>query len=203
MDWYYEKDNQQAGPVSREELERLLRGGTISATNLVWNQDMPDWKPAGETLGIDDIPALSPADSPAPDQLTQGAPSSPLTTTSEPLSAAPAQTAPPSPSFSQGPGLAPSTGTVPRDSGAGSLAIWSFVLSLVGFFVCPFLAQIPAVICGHLALSRIKNSPGPTEGKGLALAGVIIGYAGMLLWIVGVAINILLFLAQLAALEAQ
>ena len=50
------------------------------------------------------------------------------------------------------------------------LAIASLVLSLLGPVGC-----IPAVICGHIALSQIRKSTG-LSGRGLALAGVIIGY---------------------------
>jgi hypothetical protein len=42
------------------------------------------------------------------------------------------------------------------------------------------------VVCGHLALSKIKSTPG-LQGHGLALSGVIVGYiaiAGWLMWIV-------------------
>jgi hypothetical protein len=69
------------------------------------------------------------------------------------------------------------------------LAIVSLILSIAGLlgFCCGFLlmAGIAGIICGHIALSRIKKNPG-LEGRGLALAGVIIGYfavAGWLAWI--------------------
>ncbi len=51
------------------------------------------------------------------------------------------------------------------------LAIASLVFSLVGPIGC-----IPAIICGHLALGKLKKEPG-VQGRGLALAGTIIGYA--------------------------
>lgn len=50
------------------------------------------------------------------------------------------------------------------------LAIASLVFSLIVPFGC-----IPAVICGHLALGRIKKEPA-LQGRRLALAGLIIGY---------------------------
>ncbi len=58
------------------------------------------------------------------------------------------------------------------------LAIWSLVLSIVGFFCCAFLFGIPGVICGHLALSKIKRNP-QLRGGGLAMAGLIVGYLGI------------------------
>lgn len=58
-------------------------------------------------------------------------------------------------------------------------AKWSLILSLLGFFMIGPLGLIPAVICGHMAYSRIKRSTGDITGKGLAKAGLIIGYAGL------------------------
>jgi hypothetical protein len=58
------------------------------------------------------------------------------------------------------------------DSGQTSgLAIASLVFSLIG----P-IGSIPAVICGHIALRKIRKEA-TVKGYGLALAGLIIGYA--------------------------
>lgn len=47
--WYYAKGGQQQGPVSLEELRRLIGEGAINpATDLVWNPSMTDWCPAAE-----------------------------------------------------------------------------------------------------------------------------------------------------------
>jgi hypothetical protein len=64
------------------------------------------------------------------------------------------------------------------------LAIASLVLGLPGLALClgP-LAGLHAVICGHLAASRIRRSGGALHGAGLATAGLITGYLS-LLWIV-------------------
>jgi len=53
------------------------------------------------------------------------------------------------------------------------LAIASLISSLIVPFGC-----IPAVICGHVALGRIKKEPA-LQGRGLALAGLIIGYVAL------------------------
>jgi hypothetical protein len=50
------------------------------------------------------------------------------------------------------------------------VAIASLVFSIVGPITC-----IPAIVCGHLALRKIRSEPG-LRGYGLALAGLIIGY---------------------------
>ncbi len=39
------------------------------------------------------------------------------------------------------------------------------------------------MICGHVAQSRIKAAGGALEGHGMALAGLIMGYAGMAVFI--------------------
>lgn len=59
-----------------------------------------------------------------------------------------------------------------------ALAIWSLVLGILTFLCFGFLAGIPAVICGHLARTRIRQSQGSLTGGGLALAGLILGYVG-------------------------
>ncbi|MDN4597252.1 DUF4190 domain-containing protein [Leifsonia virtsii] len=44
------------------------------------------------------------------------------------------------------------------------------IISLIGAFVFP----LAGVICGHIALSQIKRTG--ENGRGLAIAGLIIGY---------------------------
>ena len=78
------------------------------------------------------------------------------------------------------------------------LAVWSFVLSLIGLFCCGGLASIPAIICGHVAISRIGNPP-RKSGKGLAIAGLVLGYIGILLILL--ALVYVVFLGGLAAMD--
>ncbi len=68
------------------------------------------------------------------------------------------------------------------------LAIASMVCGIVSLLVCYVhaIVAIPAVICGHMALSRINNSPVPMAGRGMAMAGLITGYIAIffqLCWI--------------------
>ncbi|MES2980681.1 MAG: DUF4190 domain-containing protein [Verrucomicrobiota bacterium] len=63
----------------------------------------------------------------------------------------------------------PPTFTVPKTSG---LAIASLVTGLT--CIAPL-----AIIFGHMAMSRIKKSAGELTGHGLALAGTILGYVGL------------------------
>ena len=66
----------------------------------------------------------------------------------------------------------------PKNSG---LAIWSLVLGILGLTCFWLLTAIPAVICGHLAYSRIRRSAGALTGEGLALGGLITGYVSIAL----------------------
>lgn len=54
------------------------------------------------------------------------------------------------------------------------------VISLVsGLFIFFFPLSIVAIIFGHLSLSEIKKSAGKLTGGGMAIAGLVLGYAGV------------------------
>lgn len=60
------------------------------------------------------------------------------------------------------------------------LAVASLICGIAGvvliWAIIPVLASIAAVITGHMALGQIKRQPG-IGGRGLAIAGLILGYA--------------------------
>jgi hypothetical protein len=62
-----------------------------------------------------------------------------------------------------------------KTSGLATTSLVLGIFAIVLCFVGPLFA-IPAVICGHMAHSRIKNSGGLLGGKGLATGGLITGY---------------------------
>jgi len=64
------------------------------------------------------------------------------------------------------------------------VAIWSFVLSLLSFLCFGPLTGIPAIICGHISVSNINQSQGTLTGKGLAIAGLVIGYLSTFGWLI-------------------
>lgn len=54
-------------------------------------------------------------------------------------------------------------------------------------FTCGWLfTATPAVICGHIARAKIRKSGGALGGKGIATAGLVIGYIALLLGIMGI-----------------
>lgn len=56
--WFYARRGQQhgpagrQGPVSLDRLKKLARKGWLTADDLVWNRDLPDWLPAAEVPGL-------------------------------------------------------------------------------------------------------------------------------------------------------
>ncbi len=56
------------------------------------------------------------------------------------------------------------------------LAIASLVCGVTGLISCIVPLGIPAVICGHMAMSQIAKSPVPMVGRGMAIAGLVCGY---------------------------
>ncbi|MDZ4286762.1 MAG: DUF4190 domain-containing protein [Prosthecobacter sp.] len=88
----------------------------------------------------------------------------------------PASGAPPIPSSAPVPpplfqGVSPMPAAQPSASG---LAIGSMICGLLGLII--FITSLPAVIMGHIALSRIKTSGGTIGGRGMAVTGLITGY---------------------------
>src|SRR2546430_1875583 len=65
-------------------------------------------------------------------------------------------------------------------------AIWSLVLAVLSFFCGWLFTAIPAIICGHIARSKIRKSGGGLGGKGIATAGLILGYVALVLGIIGI-----------------
>jgi type IV pilus assembly protein PilA len=69
------------------------------------------------------------------------------------------------------PGMPPPGG--PQTSGK---AVASLICGILSFF---FPAAIVAVIMGHLSLSDIRRSAGRLSGRGMAIAGLVLGYLGL------------------------
>lgn len=147
--WYYAVGGEECGPVSLAELKAQVAAGQIQFDDLVWTAGLGKWIPASSAPGLFPEEALAdPAGWQAVQQM-QSSGGEQVTSLEQP----PAPRAPLSP-----------------------LAIASFVSGLLGLPTCS-LGSIPAVILGHMALRQIALSRGALGGRGLALAGLITGYA--------------------------
>ena len=64
------------------------------------------------------------------------------------------------------------------------LAIVSLVCGVIGGYPWASTVSIVAVMCGHVALCKIRKDPNTYAGKGLAITGLVLGYLGLVLAIV-------------------
>ncbi len=55
MDWYYEKQGEQFGPISEVELKGLYGRGELTAQNLVWRETMTDWATYGSVFASEGV----------------------------------------------------------------------------------------------------------------------------------------------------
>ncbi len=61
------------------------------------------------------------------------------------------------------------------------LAIVSLIASIAGLSFVPLLGSIAGAIMGHISLRQVKTSG--ENGRGLALAGAIVGWVGTGMWV--------------------
>ena len=92
------------------------------------------------------------------------------------------------PSGAPPPQAGPPSTSLPASGGTAvgktePLAIWSLVLSIVSLFSCGFILGVPGVICGHLALSKIRRNT-TLEGRDMAVAALTFGYVSITLWLI-------------------
>ena len=66
-------------------------------------------------------------------------------------------------------------------------AILSLVFGIICWVAIPFIGALVAVICVHVARGEIRRAlPGTIEGDGMAVAGLVLGYAHLLLFALAV-----------------
>lgn len=150
------------------------------------------WQSSGETEG-------SPASGLGSLPIAQHPPPGPQLSTPPPV-AYPSPTGPPTTTFYPPavPGGAPpnvnvfvhgGANMVYQQPGNNTLAVVSLVLSLVSFvggILCGIFAIAAPIgaICGHISLNQLKTSG--EQGKGMAIAGVIVGWIMTALLTIGI-----------------
>jgi hypothetical protein len=73
--------------------------------------------------------------------------------------------------------------TVPRTP---HVAIWSLILAVLSFTCGWLFTAIPAVICGHIARAKIRKAGGALGGRGIATAGLVLGYLALVLAVMAI-----------------
>lgn len=87
----------------------------------------------------------------------------------------------------------PATPPAPAGRPTSSLAIVALVGGILGWTLLPWLGSLAAVICGHMARAEIRRSNGAMDGDGMAVAGLILGWALIGLSVLGLLVVILFF----------
>ena len=64
------------------------------------------------------------------------------------------------------------------------LALVSIILGFLSNVLLGAVTGIPAIICGHIVRSRLKGKTEQLRSKRLALAGIILGYSGVIITII-------------------
>lgn len=177
-EWYYGKEGQQYGPIDEAALRARIATGEVSGSDLIWTEAMAEWAPLSKVSQFGGPAPQAGSSEPAEKYLTDD-PASPY---------APPAANPVVPIVGGEVQLAPPT---------SGLAIASMVCGILSLFFCfcgGMLLGIPAVICGHMALKQTgSESPGMPPrmgGRGMAIAGLIMGYIGILLIIFGIIVNV-------------
>jgi hypothetical protein len=67
-------------------------------------------------------------------------------------------------------------------------AIISLVAGILGLTLFPFIGSIIAVILGHMAKGEIARSNGTIGGSGAATFGLVLGYIGVGLSVLGLCV---------------
>lgn len=140
------RNSQQLGTFTAAQILDGLAAGRFLPTDVAWHEGLADWQP------LSGLEVLSAA-------------------TSAP--AAPAAPPPvPQPIFKA---PQPAAAPQPVQTSTTSLPGWSLGLGIASFF-CWIFTAIPAVICGHKALGKMKRGEVSDSGRGMAVAGLILGY---------------------------
>lgn len=82
-----------------------------------------------------------------------------------------------------------------------SMAIISLVAGILGWTLAPWLGSVVAIITGHMARAEIRRSNGAIEGDGLAITGLVLGWASIVVTVLAI-IAAILFFGGLAVLLA-
>ena len=169
MQYFFTLDgSSQQGPLDKSQ----LKAAGVGPQTMVWREGMGDWQTAAS---VPDLAELFPA--------------------TPPVAAGYA----PQAGYGQQPGYATPQPGGPVDYGpptastsTNGMAIASFICGIVGLFgfcCCPsIVAAILAVVFGHIARGQIKRGQG--TGDGFALTGLILGYVGIAVTLLGITISL-------------
>ncbi len=92
----------------------------------------------------------------------------------------PAEGSPPPPPPWQSPPSAYGQPGAPIGSRTNQKATWALILGILGPLCCGIFTAIPALILGIMARKEIDASGGSQSGRGMAIAGIVLGIVGII-----------------------
>jgi hypothetical protein len=84
-----------------------------------------------------------------------------------------------------------------------TLALISMIAGILGFTILPTLGSIVALITGYLARQETRAVPPKFSGDGMATAGIIMGWIGIGLFVVGICCVIAYFVFVAGVIGSQ
>ena len=100
---------------------------------------------------------------------------------------------PPQPGYGQPAAYAAAPMAVAQPS--NNLAVWSLVTGILSLVLCGAIAGVVAVITGHMALNQAKALPPQISRRGMAMAGLIMGYISIALTVLAIIFYIVIIAA--------
>jgi hypothetical protein len=61
------------------------------------------------------------------------------------------------------------------------MAVASFILAITSFFGLGMLGSVPAVVLGHIVMGQIRRGELSERSRGMAVAGLVLGYINLVL----------------------
>jgi hypothetical protein len=90
------------------------------------------------------------------------------------------------------------TYTTPRRTDGQAIA--ALVLGIAGLLMCPVIPSIIAIVIGNQAKQRLRYDP-TLQGEELANVGVILGWIGFGLGIVGITVVVIFFVVSFGSIQ--
>ena len=82
---------------------------------------------------------------------------------------------------------------IPQTAPNSTLALVSLIAGILGLTFLPTIGSIVAVVTGYMGKKEIRESGGVLGGDGMATAGLILGWIGVALLLIGICVACVAF----------
>lgn len=81
--------------------------------------------------------------------------------------------------------------TMPKQT--SNTAVLSLVFGILAWIALPFIAAIIAIVTGHIARGEIRRAPQSLDGDGMAVAGLVLGWANLFAMVLALLLFLFVF----------